>query len=138
MSKIFDYIFYRVSNLYITKWKDSQGMIYGIGVVSIMQLTHILFILLVFAIFSDNINEAIFKQREGQNFMHSGIIYPCLIVFAYNSFRYFKLMPFEKAKNKWSDEETDLKIKRGWLIIFYIGLSFGITIFLSIYRKYYF
>jgi len=70
--------------------------------------------------------------------MHSGIIYPCLIILIFNFFRYFKMYPFEKAKKQWGDEETERKIKRGWWIIFYIVLNLGITIFLSIYRKYYF
>ncbi len=136
VQRFFDYIFYRVSDSYITKWKDEQGMIYGIGVVSIMQITHLIFILLVFAFLSNDVNEFIFKQREGQNFMHSGIIYPCLIILAYNFFRYFKVFSFEKAKKQWVDEEKELTRKNGRRIIFYIVLNFGITIFLSIYRKY--
>ena len=107
IQRFFDYIFYRVTDSYINKWKDEQGMIYGVGVVSVMQITHIMFILLVFALFFNNVNDIFFKQREGFNFMHSGIIYPCLIVLAYNFFRYFKFFSFERAKKQWVDEEKE-------------------------------
>jgi len=135
MFKIFDYIFYRVSDYYTTRWKDTQGMMPGIGVVSIMQLIHILFILIIFAFISNNINEIIFVQREGRNFMHSGVIYPCLIIFSYNFYRYFKIMPYEKSKEKWSNEKIDTKKRKGRLIILYIVLNLVITISLSILRK---
>jgi hypothetical protein len=137
MFKIFDYIFYRVSDFYISRWKDAQGMVYGIGVVSIMQLTHMLFILLIFAFFSNSINEIIFELREDNNFMHSGVIYPCLIVLAFNFFRYFKILPYEKAKKQWGGEEAGLQRKKSWWIISYIIFNLGITIFLSVFRKYY-
>jgi nitrate/nitrite transporter NarK len=138
MIKFFDYLFYRVSNIYITKYKDAQGMIFGIGVVSIVQLIHILLVMLVLAFFSENINEIIFKRREGLNFMHSGIIYPCLLILTINLFRYLKLFPYEKAKKYWEYEETKIKYRRGWWITLYIIVNFGLTLALSIYRKYYF
>ena len=135
MIKFFDYLFYRVSDYYINKWKDAQGMIYGIGVVSIMQLTHILFVAIVFALFSENINDLLFKQREGMNFMHSGIIFPCLLILAINFFRYLKFYPFEKVKTHWDNEESKIKNKRGWQIVIYILVNLGLTITLSLYRK---
>ena len=138
MIRFFDYLFYRVSDLYINKWKDSQGMMAGVGVVSIMQLIHLLFILLILALFSENINEVLFEKREGLNFMHSGIILPCLIVFAFNLYRYFKILPFEKTRKIWGNEKIKIKLERGKWVVIYIILNFGLTLFLSIYRKYYF
>lgn len=136
MFKFFDYLFYRVSDFYIAKWKDAQGMIYGVGVVSIMQMAHILLILIVLSFFSNQVNEFIFKQGEGKNFMHSGIIYPCLILLGYNFYRYFKKVPFEKAQLIWGEEKNEIKKIRGRLLMLYLTLSLIITISLSIYRKY--
>lgn len=136
MFYFFDYLFYRVSDFYITKCKDSQGMIYGVGVVSIIQMAHILLIIIVLSFASNHVNEFIFKQGEGKNFMHSGIIYPCLMLLGYNFYRYFRKISFEKAKLIWGEEKDETKKIRGRLLILYLTSSLIITISLSICRKY--
>src|ERR1035437_8950584 len=116
----FDYVFYRVSNVYIKKWKDAHGFIYGIGMVSMMQLAHIFFFMDIIALISPIFNSYFFESTKGKNFMHSGIIFPCLVIFGYNFFRYLKLKPFKSLENKWKEEKGIKKIKKGWLIFIYI------------------
>lgn len=65
--------------------------------------------------------------------MHSA----CLIVFACNFFRYFKIIPFKKAEEIWRYEEADIKRKRGWGIIIYIIQNIMITILLSLFRNFF-
>lgn len=136
--KVFDYIFYRVSSYYISKWDDDTGPIYGIGLVSIMQLIHILFIAVLLAMAFVPINEILFERREGGNFLNSGIIYPITILFVMNFFRYLKFKKYSYFRNVWENEPSELKKKRGWLIVLYIVLNLAITTIISIYRRYYF
>ena len=136
--KFFDYIFYRTSNYYMKRWKDDTGAMYGIGVVTIMQLVHLIFIQLIFAFSFNSANEFLFERNEGKNFMHSGAIYPAIVIFGLNLLRYFKLNKFEGLEKIWKDEALVLKKKRGWLIIFYIILNISVTTLLSVYRRYYF
>ena len=136
--KFFDYIFFRISNYYIKRWKDDTGSMYGIGVVTIMQLVHFIFIQLIFAFSFQSINDFLFERNEGKNFMHSGAMYPAIIVFGLNLLRYFKFRKFEKLEKIWKDEAPGLKKKRGWLITLYIVLNIAVTTLISIYRRYYF
>jgi hypothetical protein len=136
--KFFDYIFYRVSSYYINRWDDDTGPIYGIGLVSIMQLFHFLFVALIFALAYDPINEMFFKRNEGDNFLSSGIIYPVIVVFIINIIRYLRIKKYDYFNNVWMNEPNGLKKKRGWLIILYIVLNLAVTTLISIYRRYYF
>lgn len=136
--KFFDYIFYRVASYYINKWNDDTGHIYGIGVVSIMQLIHVLIVAVVLALAFEPINELLFEKKEGGNFLNSGIIYPVAILFIINFTRYLKFKKYSYFNNYWENEPDKLKIKRGWLIILYIVLNLVITTLISIYRRYYF
>lgn len=135
--KFFDYIFYRVSNYYINRWNDDNGHIYGIGLVSIMQLIHVLFIAVILALVSEPINELLFEKNEGGNFLNSGIIYPVAILFIINFTRYLKFKKYSYFRNIWENEHKELKKKRGRLIILYIVLNLAITTLISIYRRYY-
>ncbi|MBW6496806.1 MAG: hypothetical protein K0B09_00320 [Bacteroidales bacterium] len=136
--KFFDYIFYRVSRYYLKKWDDDTGPIYGIGLVSIMQLIHVLFLAVILSLASEPINEILFERKEGKNFLNSGIIYPVAILFIINFTRYLKFKKLSFFNNVWENEPSALKKKRGWLIILYIVLNLVITTLISIYRRYYF
>ena len=136
--KFFDYLFYRVSSYYIYKWDDDTGSIYGIGLVSIMQLIHVVFLKLIAAFISDSANEYLFERKEGLNFLESGIIYTVLIIFAFNLLRYLRLKKFDFLETLWKDEEPSRRKRRGWIIISYIVLNLSITISISIYRRYFY
>jgi hypothetical protein len=133
----FDYISYRISNVYIIKYKEVHGFLYGICVVTIMQMFQILLLLNILAFISSSINYYLFKLGEGKNFLHSWIIWPSLFILGFNYYRYIKIKPFTLLDEKWKDEPSTVKKKNGWLILIYIISNFAITITLSIYRKYY-
>ena len=134
----FDYIFYRVSHYYISKWDDDTGHVYGIGLVSIMQLIHFLFVLIILAFLNEPMNELLFVGKEGSNFLNSGIIIPVVVLFILNFTRYTKFKNYRYFSEHWMNEPKQLRSKRGWLIILYLALNLGITTWISIYRYYYF
>lgn len=136
--KFFDYIFYRVSSYYINKWDDDTGPMYGIGLVAIMQLTHLMFFKLIIAFINPAANHFLFERKEGENFLNSGVIYPVAIIFIINFARYLKFKKYNYFEEIWKNEPNKLKKKRGWLIILYIVLNLAITTLISIYRRYYF
>jgi|LSQX01.3.fsa_nt_gb hypothetical protein len=136
--KYFDYLFYRFSDYYIKRWKDDTGTMYGIGIVTIMLLIHLVFIKLIIAFAFPNANEFLFERQEGKNFIESGAIYTAIIVFGLVLLRYLKFQKIEKLELKWKDENALTRKKKAWGIALYIFLNLSITIGLSIYRRYYF
>lgn len=134
--ELFDYIFYRTSRFY-QKWDDDTFYFYGIGVVSILQLGYFISVLLLIAFLSDDFNYLIFERGEGKNFLTSGIILPVLIIYGCNLIRYLKFKRFEKLNEVYQSESLGKRQKRKYQIILIYIISIGITIGLSVYRRYY-
>ena len=135
MLEFFDYFFYRVSTTY-KKWGESSEIVYGVGLLSIMQMSHIMLILIVLALLFPEINYWVFQKREGLNFMHSGIILPSVILLSLNFLRY-NSKKYMALEEKWKDEDKETLEKRNRIIIIYIISTLVITIAVSIYRKYF-
>jgi hypothetical protein len=133
--KFFNYLFYRVAGYYLNRWKDVRGPVYGITLVTLMQLTHLWMIFIIAALFSDQVNYYLFEKWETKTFLYSWILYPCLLAYGLNMLKYLKFLKYEYYKEKWRDEEDSLKRKRGWLIILYIILTIVATVILAIFRK---
>ena len=133
--KYYNYLFYRVADYYINRWKDTGGLVNGIGLVTFMQLTHLWSIFIVTALFSEQVNYCLFEKWETKSSLHSWIIYPCLLVYGFNMLKYLKFTKYDYFQEKWKDENKSLRKKRGWLIILYVLLNIAITAILAIYRS---
>lgn len=133
--KIYNYLFYRVAGYYLNRWEDVRGPVYGITLVTLMQLFHLWTIFIIVALFSEQVNYYLFEKWETKTFLYSWILYPCLVAYGLNMLKYLKFTKYEYYKDKWIDENKTLRKKRGWLIILFILLTFLITILLAIYRK---
>lgn len=132
----FDYIFYRVSSFY-QRWSDDTFYLYGVGIVSILQLSFFILILLFLAFTSSDLDHLIFRKGEGKNFLTSGIIFPVLIIYGLNLIRYLRFKPFDALHKRYQAESSKKKQIRKYQIILIYIVSVGITIGLSIYRRYY-
>jgi hypothetical protein len=133
---LFDYIFYRVSRFY-KKWEDDTFYFYGIGLVSLLQLSYFVLILLLFAFLSSDINYLLFEKGKGENFLTSGVVFPALLFFALNLVRYLKVKPYEILDSKWGEEHESRQKRRKYELIFLFIISIGLTVSLSVFRRYY-
>lgn len=133
--RFFNYLFFRVAGYYMDGWNDFRGPINGITLVTLLQLSHLWLVLILAALFSEQANYYLFEKRESANFLHSWILFPCLLVYALNMLKYLKFSKYEYFKERWKSETVALKKKRGWFIIFYVLLTIATTVILAIYRK---
>lgn len=133
--RIYNYLFYRVAGYYLNRWEDVRGPIYGITLVTLMQLFHLWITLIIVSLFSYQVNYYLFEKWESKTFLYSWVLYPCLVAYSINMLKYLKFTKYEYYKEKWIDESKVLRKKRGWLIVLFILLTFLITILLAIYRK---
>jgi hypothetical protein len=133
--RFFNYLFYRVAGYYLNRWEDVRGPVYGITLVTLMQLFHLWIIFIVAALFSEQVNYYLFEKWESKTFLYSWILYPCLLAYGLNMLKYLKFSKYECYEYKWKDENKSLKKKRGWYIVVYILLTIAITVILAIYRK---
>ena len=132
----FDYIFYRVSNFYKKK-DDDTFSIYGIGFVSLLQLVLLILIFLLLAFAFKDLNQLLFEEHEGKNYLSSPITIIVLIILGLNGFRYTRIKTFEHLEKLWKNENVMQKQKRKSIIIYITVFSIAVTLILSIYRRYY-
>lgn len=129
-----DYIFYRISYIYIEKYKDNQGYIYSVGIIVLMQLMHIYTVLLIFALNSESFNSAFFEASKNVNYLYSWKTIPILIVLFCNGL-YLNKRRYDKLKIAWANEDKKQRNKKGWSIGAYIFLNIVLTMALAIYRS---
>lgn len=130
--KLIDYIFYRISDAYIKKWKDKQGYIHGGGIITFVEIMNIGSLLLIMGILSSQFYQLYFEPLKEHNFLHSWTAIPVLLLFVFNAL-FFNKKRYNNLVDVWADEDKYLRKKRGWLIVGYIVLSLFMTVFLGIY-----
>lgn len=128
MMKLFDYIFYRITEFYSTISKDISDLIIGPTIVSIIQMLNILSILLILSLFNRNI--FLLFDKEYFNSTKTILLIPLTVLFAYNIYRYSKINDFDKLKNKWGNDNINIRKRKTWIIIIYIILSLFFFVYL--------
>jgi hypothetical protein len=126
--KLFDYIFYRITEFYSTISKDISDLIIGPTIVSIIQMLNILSILLILSLFNRNI--FLLFDKEYFNSTKTILLIPLTVLFAYNIYRYSKINDFDKLKNKWGNDNINIRKRKTWIIIIYIILSLFFFVYL--------
>jgi hypothetical protein len=134
MTKIIDYIFYRISNIYIEKYRDKQGYIYGAGIIILMELMHVYAILLIAAIACNDFDNWFFEPSKNVSYLYEwkNILIIILLLLSgvhLNENRYYRL------KATLMQEDEKVRNKKGWLIGIYIIANIGLTMYLAIYRS---
>ncbi len=132
MIKIIDYLFYRVSYVYIEKYKDKQGYILGGGLVTLMEIMHIGAVVIFIGIFSRRFNITYFEPLRDVNYLHSWTTIPALVHFGFNAL-FLNKRRYTKLAAYWTNEEKIIRKKRGYLIVLYIIANLSVTIGLGIY-----
>ena len=131
--KLLNYVYYRIVDAYVNKWNDKRGYIHGAGIITFIEVTNIISMLLIKEIVSPQFYQLYMKPLKGLNYLHSWTTIPILLLFAFN------LMLFNKNKYNslveiWANEDKNLRKKRGWAIVGCIVLSFFMMVFLTIYH----
>ena len=133
--KFFDYIFFRITSLYLNTFNDRNGESIGSLFLSLLQLFILLFILLLVAVFDEKINEIIFTNFFNNSKFRYWKILTALIILGFNFYRYFSIKNYSKLKSVWIFESSDTKRRNGWLITCFSIIIFCGTIGLAIIRQ---
>jgi hypothetical protein len=92
---IFDYVFYRIANLYLSSFKDKNGEALGALFVSLFQIFLIGLLLLIIAIFSKGFNSLIFDgYLNNPDYTLWKMLIP-LVVLGFNFSRYFRFNNYD-------------------------------------------
>jgi hypothetical protein len=130
-----NYLFYRISDAYIRKWKDQNGYIHGAGIVLLMEILHIGSLLFIIAIFSKQFERIYFGSLKALAWYQSWTTIVILVLFIAN-ITLFDKKKYALLSEYWKNEEPSLKKYRGRLVLLYILFNLLITIGLDICRIY--
>lgn len=120
--KLLNYAYYRISDSYINKWKDSAGYVHGFGLMTFLEIIHIILILFIIELFSAKFS-SYFQPLAA---LSIGVIFIANI-FIFNKSKYLLLS--EKYKN----EDKTKRKARGWVMFYYTLLIICATISLGFY-----
>ena len=111
---IYDYLYYRTYNIYLTKWKESMPWLYALGLVSIVQVSNLFILIFIYEyIFNYDIADA----KYGSIF--------AIGVIVINYIRYHSNRKnFKSLSKKWDNEGYANKKKRGTILAIFIVISF--------------
>ncbi|OGU76122.1 MAG: hypothetical protein A2W11_01840 [Ignavibacteria bacterium RBG_16_35_7] len=120
--KIFDIIFLKVRNKYISWKENDMPGIYALAIVSLLQSLNVLAVLLILQDFS------IIATPN-----RISIIFFVGIILLYNSFRYFSYLKIDKLQGLYINQLKEAKINRA--ILLYVAISVIIIIGIVVYRN---
>jgi hypothetical protein len=135
--RFFDYIFYRVSDYYAKRWHEDMAYFYGMTVVGFLWVTLLSLVALLAAILWEPANHYLFEARQGKHMSDPSKFIPVLILFGLLALRYLRYKKYEDLARIWGDEDLRKRRRRGWMIAAYVVVSFGVTTWLAVHRKYY-
>ena len=132
---IFDYIFFRITNLYISSFKDKNGEALGALFVTLFQIFIIGLILLIFALLSESFNYFVFDGfLNNPDYKLRKMSIP-IIVLGFNFYRYFQICNYGFLKVKWINEDSKTRYINGWIIAISVVLIFISMIFCAVSRQ---
>jgi len=121
--KWFDYIFYRIAQSYLMKWKDDTGIFTGIAILTLSQF---LFLLTFGLVLSHTSN---FKIPYLNKYY---IWLICLSGLVLNSIRYKKFITFKMLEQKYANENNAKK--NGILVVVYLILMFLLPVLYGVIK----
>lgn len=131
--KLFDYIFYRITEFYKSISNDLSDYIIGPVIVTSLQMLNIFAFLLALSLFFKEILILFDKNRITKNM--SILFIFITLLFAFNIYRYGKIQNFDKLKKRWQHDDDITRKRKTKIVIFYILISIAITIYLTIIYK---
>jgi hypothetical protein len=130
--KLFDYIFYRITEFYSTISNDMSDLIIGPALITLVQILNILSLLLYLSLFNSNIS-LLFDKVHFKNTKTIFLI-PLTILFAYNIYRYSKIKYFDKLKKRWGWDDSRTRQWKTWIVIVYVVMSLILFIYSIVLR----
>lgn len=131
--KLFDYIFYRVNEFYLSISKDISDLIVAPMIVTIIQMMNLFAALLALSFFFKDIVLLFDKANASKNKLIFFIV--LTLILAYNIYRYSKIQSFDKLKKKWSNDSINIRKRKTRIILAYILLSIFFLVYLTIIYK---
>jgi len=121
----FDYVYFRIYDIYQNKWHDSMPWIYALTIVSITQSFFLLSIPIIYGI----ITQTKLGELGVSKYYFALLAY---IILGLNYFRYKWIIPYSLMLTKWKGESKNTRKKRGRLVVLFIILSicifFGVAV----------
>jgi hypothetical protein len=126
---IFDYIYFRINEYYLSITQDISDRIVGPAIVTIIEVFNLLTILLVLSFWFKQILSII-------DLKHKPLLYIAItVIFAYNIYRYARVKDYEKLKATIGAEGFKSRKRNTQIIWIYVIISLGSLIYLgSIYK----
>lgn len=127
-----DYLFYRITNVYLKRWNERNAYLKGCAVVILLLEVNVYSLFLLLAFVSQRFRYTYLAYiKTDKDYMHSWmtvvIIALCITcIYIFNKKRYVRLAAtLDGDSNK-------TRYKKGWLITAYIVLSIALCAFLRV------
>lgn len=118
ISKLFDYIFFRLSSFF--ERNGGEDLFRSVSILSIIQSANLLIVY--------NLISIMYRPFECPSILI--LVLGTLFFIILNTIRYKKFITYKELKEAWIDEDKSLKLKKGLYLIVYVVLSIivlGIT-----------